>query len=204
MILLMIAFHIVFIGDTYPYAKKIVYTFHMPAFLIISGYMLNTGRSVRSYLLTLLWIFIPYTVMESGYTFMASLLPIREHVDNLTVGLLVEKILLHPLGPYWYLHTLMLCGLICFFVVRLPRITLLPRLVILALCYAFLSRCLHVVSLPCAFYFMAGVVLRHSGTPFSRSSVRRCFPPFRLSLSPVCLRVSTRALPVALPWYILP
>ena len=36
MILLMIAFHLVFIGDTYPYAKQIVYTFHMPAFLVIS------------------------------------------------------------------------------------------------------------------------------------------------------------------------
>ncbi|WP_288317583.1 acyltransferase family protein [Xylanibacter caecicola] len=194
MILLMIAFHIVFIGDTYPYAKKIVYTFHMPAFLIISGYMLNTGRSVRSYLLTLLWIFIPYTVMESGYTFMASLLPIREHVDNLTVGLLVEKILLHPLGPYWYLHTLMLCGLTCFFVFRLPRITLLPRLVILALCYAFLSRCLHVVSLPCAFYFMAGVVLRHSGTPFLsffRPSLLSAVPFLLIACMPACLDKST-------------
>lgn len=67
MIILMIAFHLVFIGDTYPYAKQLVYTFHMPAFLIISGYMLNTGRSLRRYLFTLLWIFIPYTVMEGGY-----------------------------------------------------------------------------------------------------------------------------------------
>lgn len=166
MILLMIAFHLVFIGDTYPYAKQLVYTFHMPAFLIISGYMLNTGKSVRRYLATLLWIFIPYTIMEGGYTFMASLLPIREHVDNLTAGLFAEKILLHPLGPYWYLHTLMLCGATCFFVFRLPRLSLLSRLIVLALCYIVLSRCLHVVSLPCAFYFMAGAVLHHCGIPF--------------------------------------
>ena len=35
-ITLMIIFHLVYIGDKYPYAKQIVYTFHMSAFLIIS------------------------------------------------------------------------------------------------------------------------------------------------------------------------
>lgn len=40
-ILLMIVFHLRYIGDTYPYAKSLVYTFHMPAFLIISGYLMN-------------------------------------------------------------------------------------------------------------------------------------------------------------------
>ena len=29
-IILMITFHLVYIGDSYPYAKQIVYTFHMP------------------------------------------------------------------------------------------------------------------------------------------------------------------------------
>lgn len=190
MILLMIAFHLVFIGDTYPYAKQIVYTFHMPAFLIISGYMLNTGRSARCYLLTLLWIFIPYAVMEGGYTLMASLLPIREHVDNLTAGILAEKILLHPLGPYWYLHTLMLCGFSCFFVFRLPRLTLPSRIIILALCYVLLSRCLHIVSLPCALYFMAGAVLRHSGTSFLslfRPSLLSAVAFVLIACTPACL-----------------
>ena len=72
---------------------------------------------------TLLWILIPYAVMEIGYTVMASLLPIREHIDHLSVGLLLNKIFLHPIGPYWYLHTLILCGAsyyICFCVPRLP------------------------------------------------------------------------------------
>lgn len=166
MILLMIAFHLVYIGDTYPYAKQIVYTFHMPAFLIISGYMLNTGKPAGKYLATLLWIFIPYAVMEGSYTFAASLLPIREHVDNLTPLLLADKILLHPLGPYWYLHTLILCGLTCFTVLRLPRLSLLTRFIVLALCYLALSASTNIVSLPCALYFMAGAVIRHCKVPF--------------------------------------
>lgn len=38
-ILLMVTFHLIYIGDNYPYAKQIVYTFHMPGFLLISGYL---------------------------------------------------------------------------------------------------------------------------------------------------------------------
>ena len=47
-ITLMIIFHLVYIGDKYPYAKQIVYTFHMSAFLIISGY-LALSTILRSY-----------------------------------------------------------------------------------------------------------------------------------------------------------
>ena len=46
-ITLMIIFHLVYIGDKYPYAKQIVYTFHMSAFLIISGYL--TGRMPEAF-----------------------------------------------------------------------------------------------------------------------------------------------------------
>ena len=110
-ITLMIAFHLVYIGDAYPVAKRLVYTFHMPGFLLVSGYLFNVNKSWESFWKTMLWIFVPYTIMESGYTIMASLLPIREHIDRLTVGVLVDHIFLHPMGPYWYLHTLMLCGI---------------------------------------------------------------------------------------------
>lgn len=59
-ITLMIIFHLVHIGDKYPYAKQIVYTFHMSAFLIISGYLANNRKDARSFLRKFLWIFIPY------------------------------------------------------------------------------------------------------------------------------------------------
>lgn len=48
-ITLMIIFHLVYIGDKYPYAKQIVYTFHMSAFLIISGYLVITGRMPEAF-----------------------------------------------------------------------------------------------------------------------------------------------------------
>lgn len=120
-ILLMIAFHLVYIGDTYPYAKHVVYTFHMPGFLVISGYLFNVGKPLRRFLRSILWIFIPYAIMESGYVLAASVLPIREHIDNLTLPLLLSKLFLNPLGPYWYLHTLMVCGLMYYISERLSH-----------------------------------------------------------------------------------
>lgn len=77
-VILMVAFHLSYIGDTYPYAKQIVYTFHMPGFLIISGYLFNVDKKLPQFLRSTVWLFVPYAVMESGYVLMASLLPIRE------------------------------------------------------------------------------------------------------------------------------
>ena len=104
-ITLMIIFHLVYIGDKYPYAKQIVYTFHMSAFLIISGYLANNRKDARSFLRKFLWIFIPYACMEAAYTVMSHFLPVRESVDAITPAILLDKIFLHPMGPYWYLHT---------------------------------------------------------------------------------------------------
>ena len=119
LILLMITFHIVYVGDTYGAAKQFVYTFHMPAFLLVSGYLCNTAKGAKEFLRAMFWIFIPYLVMETGYVVMASLLPIREHIDNLTAGVLLEKVFLHPLGPYWYLHTWVLCSLVYYGAMRI-------------------------------------------------------------------------------------
>ena len=57
LILLMVAFHLVYIGDNYPYAKQIVYTFHMPGFLLISGYLAQSMKDLRKGGRKVLWIF---------------------------------------------------------------------------------------------------------------------------------------------------
>ena len=128
-ITLMIIFHLVYIGDKYPYAKQIVYTFHMSAFLIISGYLANNRKDARSFLRKLLWIFIPYACMEAAYTVMSHFLPVRESVDAITPTVLLDKIFLHPMGPYWYLHTLILCSLIYYITFRYVRLSVVSRLV---------------------------------------------------------------------------
>ena len=184
-ITLMIAFHLVYIGDAYPVAKRLVYTFHMPGFLLVSGYLFNVNKSWESFWKTMLWIFVPYTIMESGYTMMASLLPIREHIDRLTVGVLVDHIFLHPMGPYWYLHTLMICG-ICYYIafkkpegrfssvlkqekpllpikmLSLENQVLLGRFTLLALFLWLLSYGCGLLSIANAAYFLVGAIVRQA------------------------------------------
>lgn len=164
-ILLMIVFHLVYIGNRYPVAKAFVYTFHMPGFLIISGYLLHVQKPVPQFLRYIQWIFVPYLLMESGYVVMASVLPIREHIQQLTFGLFLDKLFLHPLGPYWYLHTLMLCGIVTYVVAQFAShhrvwmlLCVLLSLWVLAL--------LGLVTWINAVYFCVGVALRLYHRPF--------------------------------------
>ena len=168
MIILVITFHLVYFEHLYPYAKQVVYTFHMPVFLIISGYLMNISKKWMAFLLTIVGMAIPYLVMESGYIVMASLLPINEHIDNLTVGLFFDKLLLHPLGPYWYLHTLILCGLTYYAVFRYTAARPLTRFMLMALACYLCGQVLGILSFPLAIYFLIGAVLRQSQTEFLR------------------------------------
>lgn len=167
-ILLMIAFHLVFFSDKYPWVKQWVYTFHMPAFLILSGYLMRIEKRPGEFGRMMVWILIPYLIMEAGYVVLSAVLPVREKVDGLSVGLLLDKLCLHPMGPYWYLHTFMLCG-VAYYGVFHPqgKPGVVSRLIVLGVCYAILAECFRVVSLPNALYFLAGVAVRRGGVEFT-------------------------------------
>lgn len=112
LIILMVMFHLVSFGDKYPELKRFVYTFHMPGFLLLSGYLTNRLKESGKFLRSIRSLFVPYLIMEAGYIFMASILPIREHIDSLTIGSFSDKLFLHPIGPYWFIHTLIICEVI--------------------------------------------------------------------------------------------
>lgn len=166
LILLVISFHLVYFEHLHPYAKQVVYTFHMPAFLLISGYLVNINKPVKAFLRSMLWIAIPYFIMESGYTFAASMLPVSDHVDNLTLPAYLDKLFIHPLGPFWYLHTILICGL-------LSRLAMLVRshwavnVALLAVAFLIISLSPLSLSYPCALYYLAGFALRRSGRQFA-------------------------------------
>jgi len=164
-IILMVVFHLTLIGKTYPFAKQVVYMFHMPAFLIISGYFIRPDKKTRQFLRNILWLFVPYAVMETAYTVAAFYLPVTDHINNLTPAIVMHYLFIAPLGPYWYLHTLLLCSVTSFFVLRLDRIDLLSRFLVLATIWWGLSQ-MGLVSLSNAFYFLAGVVIRQTGVGF--------------------------------------
>ena len=176
MIILMISFHLVYIGDSYPYAKQVVYTFHMPVFLIISGFLMNIEKPAAKFCKTIAAFLVPYIIMEGGYIVMASIVPIREHIDNLTPAVFYEKMVLHPLGPYWFLRTLMLCSIPYFLIFRYLPINRGMKCALLAIVYVLYSKA-GIVALTMPTYFFAGVIVRQSNSVFTD-----VFRPMWLSL----------------------
>lgn len=168
LILLMVIFHLVYIGDRYPYMKQVVYTFHMPAFLIISGYLTHVRKDAGSFLKKQAWIFIPYLCMETGYVLMSHILPVREGVPELSAGILLHKIFIRPAGPYWYLHMLIVCNLAYYLVFRYVRLQVRSQVIVLGLLLAAASCWGGIMVFSNAIYYLAGVIVRQSGLPFTR------------------------------------
>ena len=182
LILLVISFHLVYFEQLYPYAKQVVYTFHMPGFLLISGYLMNVSKAPKDFMRTLLWLAIPYLFMASGYIYVASLLPINDHIDNLTPLVFLDRLLLQPLGPPWYLHTLLICGSLYYliinskFKIQNSKLLLPLQLLLIGIAYYAVSYVLGTLlplygiggsfSFSSSLYFLAGAVLRQSGTNF--------------------------------------
>lgn len=189
-ILLMIAFHLVYIGDKYPYAKQIVYTFHMSGFLIISGYLTNTDKDLRNFMRKMLWIFIPYTIMEVGYILMSHVLPVRGGATEISAEILLYKVFLNPLGPYWYLHTLMICSIINYLIMKYIRAKVAIQLILFGLILFIASYWGGIIVFANAIYFLFGVVIRQSKlqiTNVFRASWLAIVPLAVLCCFPSCL-----------------
>ncbi len=166
LILLVISFHLVYIGQSYPYLKQWVYTFHMPGFLLLSGYLMNIGKPKVDFLKTILWLGVPYLLLESGYTLMASLLPIHDHINHLTPMVFIDKLLVHPLGPYWYLHTLILCGCVYYIIGNCTENKRLLKFSLMVVsCYGL--SLLGFMDFSCACYFLTGALIKQYGYLFT-------------------------------------
>ena len=163
LILMVISFHLVYIECLYPYAKQVVYTFHIPAFLIISGYLMNKDKEPKTFWHSLLWLVIPYLVMESGYVMMAAVLPINEHIKTLSGAVFLDKLLFHPIGPYWYLHTLIQCEAVFYYAMRVKSFSRFSRFIMVSLLLYIMADAFTILSFTSATYFLAGAILRLSG-----------------------------------------
>lgn len=167
-ILLMITFHLAYICDTYPYLKQVVYTFHIPAFFIISGYVMHIDKPFSAFLRSVLWLIVPYIIMESGYVIMASVLPIREHINNLTFDVFINKLFVKPIGPYWYLHSLVICSIVYYlsFLGFKKQRNITSRIVVSSIVLGFLSVYCGLISLSSVFYFFIGVSVKQFSVDF--------------------------------------
>ena len=164
-VLLMVAFHLAYFADGYPLLKQWVYTFHMPGFLLISGYLMRVDKTLHQFSRTLLWLAVPYLILESSYITLSAFMPVRDGIEQLTLSTFADKFFLHPLGPYWYLHTLILCGIGYFIVWKGRNYSTISRLILLGFYFAGLSF-VQLVAWDVSLYFFLGVVIRQSKLSF--------------------------------------
>ena len=164
-VLLMVAFHLAYFADGYPLLKQWVYTFHMPGFLLISGYLMRVDKTLHQFSRTLLWLAVPYLILESSYITLSAFMPVRDGIEHLTLSTFADKFFLHPLGPYWYLHTLILCGIGYFSVWKRRNYSTISRLILLGFYFAGLSF-VQLVAWAVSLYFFLGVVIRQSKLSF--------------------------------------
>ena len=165
-ILLMVMFHLVFIGEKFPYAKQVVYTFHMPVFLLLSGYLVHTQRPARRFFRSQFWIFVPYLSLELPYVILSGMMGVRGGDTDLSVQNLLYRVFVNPLGPYWYLHTLLICNISLWCVQNfLQRLEWFPRLCVFALLLVVLVFGLGIVADNVLYYFF-GVVMGMVGLNF--------------------------------------
>lgn len=187
MIVLMVAFHLQYIEHLYPTAKQVVFTFHMPVFLLISGFFTSVHKSGSDFLHRLGRIALPYVLAEAAYVVASAYMPVAGGVERLSVGVVLDKVFLHPLGPYWYLHTLAVATTVSWLVARLRRLTEGAQVVLTAGLLLALSAWGGWLSLTGAVYFSIGLALRQWGLGLfavSRATLWSLLPVVGLCLFP--------------------
>lgn len=112
LIILMILIHIVSFGNAYPQLKAGILSFMMPTFLIITGYLVNIGKNPKEMGRYLMCLALPYIIMVTGYSVLSYFMPVRDGITELSLSQICEKIFVTSIGPYWFIQTMIICGIL--------------------------------------------------------------------------------------------
>ena len=112
LIILMILIHIVSFGNAYPQLKAGILSFMMPTFLIITGYLVNIGKSPKEMGRYLMCLALPYVIMVTGFSVLSYFMPVRDGITELSLSQICEKIFVTSIGPYWFIQTMISCGIL--------------------------------------------------------------------------------------------
>lgn len=110
-----------------------------------------------------------YSLCSNGNKLCGSfcLLPVRQGLEELSLPAIIEAIFVSPVGPYWYLHTLILCALLYYAIFHLVRGEAITRFINLGLCLYGLT-CLHLLAYENAAYFLGGCILAQTHVKLNR------------------------------------
>ena len=201
MIVLVIMFHIVLFDKTYPNLRTAVYTFHVPVFLLISGYLSNIERTPSDFLKVILRLLVPYVFFETLYMVVLYVMGLTMHstlaMNTLSIKDISIRLLAYPLGVYWYLHALIVCNVAYYLIFHYLKLNTASKFVLLALvCYGITYVIKEIWWAPILagsgfvwdsiLYFLIGVFIKLVGVPFLKMIPASC-----LSAIPLCLLFSS-------------
>lgn len=166
-ILHVIMIHLVYLGQTYPWLKGFFLLYTTPVFFVISGFLAHADKPFSEFFQKVKWWLVPYIVMEGLYIILASILPINEHIDRLDILVFLRKLAMEPLGPYWYIHNLIISYVAYYAVSWLYRNKI--KIGALLLTVAFIGIFvvwLDIISWHCCIFFTIGVGIKLLRVPF--------------------------------------
>lgn len=188
---IVILVHIVSLGEMYPSAKTAAFTFFMPSFLIITGYLVNIDKNLRQFSVYILRIALPYIIMVTAFSLASLVMPVRDGLSELSVSALAERVFVTSIGPYWFLYDMIVCGVAYYAVFSLaPRsLGLASRLSLFACLLYVEAWFIPLLTFGDASLYFIGVALRQMGVGFVRA-----FRPSFFSLLPFSVLIVQRDL----------
>ncbi len=170
LILLVILVHIVHFGNLHPAVKAGILSFMMPAFLVITGYLVNINKSLRRFCVYLLQIFLPYVIMVVGYMIVSLHLPVRDGIATFDAPTVLRVVFIDSIGPYWFLRVMMVCGIVYYASFRLAgRFGPVVSFCLFATLLILLGQFTPLLSLKSSVYYFIGAGIKVFLTDFTRS-----------------------------------
>ena len=167
-ILLMVTFHLALVEETYPVLRAAVYTFHMSAFLVISGYLANVEKRPQEFGRGMLRLLVPYVIFESLYIlmqyFVGGSLGAHNAISSLSPSDFLLRIATLPTGPYWYIHTLIICTAVYWLIFKVLKLNGISGLALMGVILYGLSLLIEGLDWGNIIYFLIGVFILRSGS----------------------------------------
>ena len=155
----------------------------MPSFLVVTGFLVNINKPLKTYALYLSKIALAYVVMVSGYAALSLFLPVRDGLTQPTWQAFAHVLFIKSIGPYWFLHLMVVCGVLYYASFRVvPKISTAAKLSIFATFIILTALFTPLLNIRFAAYYFVGVVIRHLVKDFSKVYTSSLWPiiPFLL------------------------
>ena len=186
LITLVILIHIVNFGNLYPGVKSSILAFLMPAFLLITGYLVNINKSLKDFALYILRIFLPYTIMVLGFMILSLYLPVRNGIESFNIPTVYRVLFITSIGPYWFFHAMIVCAVIYYFSFNVfKNLSDTAKFSIFAFLLLIVSQFTPFLSIRNAFYYFLGAGIRIYIKDFTRIYKSNFWPilPFALLIT---------------------